>query len=128
MVGLVAQDQRREDSADLGPVESIGSKAFANCSSLESVRMASVSTVGDYAFYMCSKVAILDLGSVSKIGAQSFRGLTGLVFVEFSDGLSEVGQYAFHSVKFYRGGSEVQRTADGLRGHSFAKADGAKRT
>ena len=54
----------------------------------------------------------------------AFRGLTVLVFVEFSGGLSEVGQYASHSVKSYHCGSEAQRTADGLRGHSFAEADG----
>ncbi len=111
-------------SADLGSVETVGSKAFANCSALESVRMASVSSVGSYAFYLCESIDILDLGSVTEIGSYAFRGLAGLVFVEFSDGLSVMGSYVFHSVKFYCDGMEVQRTADGLRGHSFAKVDG----
>ncbi len=112
------------ETADLGPVREVASKAFANCDRLAAVIMPSVEAVGDYAFYGCSAISVLDLSSVESIGAQAFRGLSGLEFVRFSDGLTEVGQNAFHSVRFYRDGAAVQRTADGLRGHSFSKADG----
>ena len=81
-------------------------------------------SVGSYAFYGCKNLSVLDLPSVKTINAYAFQGVSKLKFMGFSDDLSKVGTGAF-SMTFRLDGSDVSATAKNLRGHSFARADGA---
>ncbi len=110
-------------SVDLGSVSEVGFKAFANCTSLESIIIGETA-IGEYAFAGCSSLDVLDLLSVVDIGASAFSQCSGLTFVSFSDDLASVGKNAFFRTLFYDGETSVPRTADGLAGKSFEGANG----
>ena len=110
-------------SVDLGSVSEVGFKAFANCTSLESIIIGETA-IGEYAFAGCSSLDVLDLLAVVDIGASAFSQCSGLTFVSFSDDLASVGKNAFFRTLFYDGETSVPRTADNLAGKSFEGADG----
>ncbi|MBQ2768377.1 MAG: leucine-rich repeat protein [Clostridia bacterium] len=77
--------------------ESIGSLAFAYCSSLPSVEIPdSVTSIAGYAFYGCSSLTeIVIPDGVTSISNWAFCGCVGLTSVEIPDSVTSIGQYAF---------------------------------
>ncbi|MCC8068895.1 MAG: leucine-rich repeat protein [Ruminococcus sp.] len=78
-------------------VTSIGSYAFASCTSLSSVTISdSVTSIGNCAFYNCtslSSIAIPDI--VTSIGAGAFQGCTSLNSIEIPSSVTTVFYSAF---------------------------------
>ena len=79
-------------------VTSIGSYAFAYCSSLTSITIPdSVTTIGSYAFYGCTGLTSVTIpSSVTSIGDYAFRDCTGLTSVTIPDSVTSIGDYAFY--------------------------------
>lgn len=67
-------------------IKSIGSYAFANCSSLASAKIGDgVETIGESAFYGCKLVSVTIGKKVNKIGIYAFAGPNPLTQVYISD-------------------------------------------
>lgn len=67
-------------------IKSIGSDAFANCSSLASAKIGDgVETIGGGAFYGCNLVSVTIGKNVNKIGVNAFAGPNPLTQVYISD-------------------------------------------
>ncbi len=81
---------------DLGSAQKIGFKAFANCSSLESID-SSASVIGDFAFANCSS----------------------LTHASFSASLRQIGDYAFYKTILLDSSGKRAVSAADLRGGSF---------
>ncbi|MDE5829784.1 MAG: leucine-rich repeat protein [Duncaniella sp.] len=81
-------------------VTTIGSGAFVNCTSLESVTIPStVTSIGDYAFQKLTKLSTLSLpASVESIGNYAFDGCTGIVSdLVIPEKVTSIGNYAFRN-------------------------------
>lgn len=78
-------------------VTSIGNSAFANCSSLTSIRIPnSVTTIGGYAFLSCTGLTnIVIPNSVTTIGDYTFNGCSSLESVEIPNSVNYIGSYQF---------------------------------
>ncbi len=137
-------------SVDMPGVESVCSKAFANCTRLSSVTMGdglrtvgayafyrclslesfdapgSLEIVGSYAFYRCSSLEEIELGeSLTRIGAYSFASCPAVSEISIPQALSRIGDDAFGDLAFLdAGGNGLPKTAEALRGHVFAGSDG----
>lgn len=92
-------DVKITDKIDGKCVTGIGSWAFGNCESLESVEIPTgVTSIGECAFSGCSALSSITVPSgVISIGKGAFAGCTGLTDVELSSGITEIGTYAFMS-------------------------------
>ena len=83
------------------PVVSIGSSAFANCSSLVSVTFeegSSLTSIGERAFYSCSSLASVTFGegsSLTSIGDNAFYSCSSLTSIALPISVVSVGGYAF---------------------------------
>jgi hypothetical protein len=79
-------------------VTSIGSHAFADCTSLTSVTMpSSVTSIGSYAFYDCTSLAGVTIPrNVTSIGDRAFYYCTSLTCVCFQGNLPSLGAYVFN--------------------------------
>lgn len=79
------------------PVTSIGSYAFASCSNLVSVAIASgVTNIGDSAFSSCEGLASVQIpDSVAAIGNMAFSSCYGLESIVIPDSVTFLGSYAF---------------------------------
>ena len=79
-------------------VTTIGSYAFASCSSLTSVTIPdSVTTIGSYAFYNCDSLTSVTIGdSVTTIGNEAFRSCSKLTSVTIGDSVTTIGTLAFY--------------------------------
>jgi hypothetical protein len=109
-------------SADLGGVTQIGMKAFARCSSLESVDFGdSLTEIGPYAFYGCdSLVSAIIPDSVVSIGKCAFSGCISLASVAVGSSVETIGDQAFFGIRFFdEGGKLLPRTAESLAGYLY---------
>ncbi|WP_294748351.1 leucine-rich repeat protein [uncultured Prevotella sp.] len=81
-------------------VKSIGSDAFRNCTSLESVTIpASVTSIGDYAFNNCTGLTSVTIpASVMYIGENAFCD-TGLTTITIPASVTSIGNNAFANCK-----------------------------
>ena len=86
-------------SVDLGDVSVIGTKAFAKCTSLESLEMRdSVKTVSKYAFFGCSSLTTLDVsGNGTMIDVSAFSGCRNLTSVTFSGSGITISTNSFYN-------------------------------
>ncbi len=107
------------ETVDLGPVKTVGTKAFARCTGISDVAMdGSLETVGPYAFYGCKALKTLEIpgddvvvskcafymcsglesayftGSGASIGTKAFFDCRSLASLDLS-GVSEIGFKAF---------------------------------
>ena len=78
-------------------VTSIGSSAFAECSSLTSVTIPeSVTSIGFHAFAYCSGLTSVTIGNgVTSIGNTAFQYCSGLTSVTIPNGVTIIGNQAF---------------------------------
>jgi hypothetical protein len=76
---------------------SIGSGAFASCTSLTSVTIpGSVTSIGNMAFNGCTGLTSVTIGnSVTSIGSSAFSGCTGLTSVTIGNSVTSIGSSAF---------------------------------
>jgi len=81
------------------PVVSIGTNAFASCSSLTSINISgNVTLVDNQAFAGCANLTNVIIGnSVTNIGYQAFAFCTSLPGVMTGNSVSSIGDGAFHS-------------------------------
>ena len=80
-----------------GSVTSIGSEAFAYCTSLTNVAIPnSVTSIGDYAFTGCTSLINVTLpNSVTSLGQGAFSACTSVTNVTLSNSVAEIGNWAF---------------------------------
>ena len=80
-------------------VTSIGSSAFAYCSSLESITIPdSVTSIGDSAFHGCSSLRSVTIpDSVTSIGDSAFGGCSSLTSITIPESVTSIGIAAFES-------------------------------
>ena len=78
-------------------VVSIGSRAFADCSGLDSITIPnSVTSIGEWAFYYCSGLTSLTIpSSVTTIGDGTFKGCSGLTSIIIPSSVTTIGEEAF---------------------------------
>ena len=79
-------------------VTSIGSDAFAYCTSLTAIVIPnSVTSIGSSAFSGCTGLASIDIpNSVTSIGSSTFYGCTGLTSVSFHCEVTKISDNAFY--------------------------------
>ncbi len=78
-------------------VDSIGTNAFKNYSSLKSVSIPdTVLSINPYAFYGCKKLKSIELPEkVRSISPYAFKGCTSLENINVPKGVASIGEYAF---------------------------------
>ncbi len=78
-------------------VTSIGSYAFFNCTSLNSVTIGNdVTSIGNYAFYGCTSLASITIpDSVTSIGDSAFYHCQNLTYITIPDSVTSIGDEAF---------------------------------
>ena len=78
-------------------VTTIGSGAFARCSSLTSIEIPnSVTAIGDDAFNYCNSLTSIEMpNSVTAIGDRAFTACTGLTSIEIPNSVRSIGEKAF---------------------------------
>ncbi|MBR4226595.1 MAG: leucine-rich repeat protein [Candidatus Methanomethylophilaceae archaeon] len=109
-------------------LKSIGSKAFANCSNLETATIrwsGSLKGIGSYAFYGTSLNEIDLPEGLETIGKSAFNGpKPGFVFVPGT--VSSIGETAFNKMKLYDsdGVTSLDATVENMSGYSFLLIDG----
>jgi hypothetical protein len=79
------------------PVTSIGSGAFAYCTSLTNVMIPnSVTSIGESAFYSCAGLISITIpNSVTSIGGRAFSWCTSLTIVTIPNSVISIGEGAF---------------------------------
>ena len=81
-------------------VTSIGYDAFSGCSSLESVIFGANSqleSIGDYAFEWCSRLTSVTIPEgVTSIGENTFLGCSSLTSITIPEGVTSIGSFAFY--------------------------------
>ena len=80
-------------------VTSIGAYAFVNCESLESIGLpAGLQDIGDQAFFGCKKLKSVTFPDQLKtIGINAFASCTSLTALTFPDSLTTIGERAFEN-------------------------------
>lgn len=97
--------RRSKPTADFSPVTviipegvtEIGSVAFGDCKTLESVILpSSVTKIGESAFVDCTALSFIELpDNLTEIGTRVFANCTSLSFIELPDSLTKIGKYSF---------------------------------
>ncbi len=84
-------------SVDLGSVESVGFKAFANCSKLKTLTVSeTVKIVGSYAFYGCGITSLDIPGDDVVLEASAFSACKKMQNITFSGRGAVIGTNAFY--------------------------------
>ncbi len=84
-------------SVDLGSVESVGMKAFANCAKLRTLAVPeTVRSIGAYAFYGCGLTSLDIPGDGVVLGASAFSACKRMASITFSGHEAVIGQNAFY--------------------------------
>ena len=84
-------------SLDLGSVESVGLKSFANCVDLKTVVIPeTLKDIGGYAFYGCGLTAVDITGDDVVIGKSAFSACKSMKDVKFSGTGAVIGTNAFY--------------------------------
>jgi len=78
-----------------GGAQSIGSKAFLNCTSLESINTGDIATIGSSAFEGCASLESIDLTSLKYLQSKTFAGCSSLKDITFGNALTRVSANAF---------------------------------
>ena len=65
-------------------IDSIGSNAFRNCSSLTSIDLPNVTSIGSNAFDSCSSLTSIHLPKVTSIGRNAFAHCSSLTSIHFA--------------------------------------------
>ena len=83
-------------------VETIGEKAFGNCSSLSEINIPdSVISIANSAFTSCSKATVLTLGkNVETIGDYAFYYCSKIKDIVIPNSVKQLGKYSFASCAF----------------------------
>ncbi|MBR6205192.1 MAG: leucine-rich repeat protein [Candidatus Methanomethylophilaceae archaeon] len=110
-------------SANLGSVETVGVKAFANCTNLATVNLGdSVKTVSAYAFYGCKSLRSValddDVRTLKTIGSYAFYRCGSLVDVVVPSTVKTIGKNVFSVVLTDEHGIELD--TDSLPGYSYS--------
>ena len=104
-------------------VSSVAEKAFANCSTIITVKI-SAPTVGMKAFANCTALKSITFSSCQSIGAYAFYGDDAITSIVFSKNLNSVGSSAFGKLQFYQDGKAITATASNLAGKTFIMSGG----
>ena len=79
-----------------GTDASIGTSAFSNCNSLETVKLSGVKTINSYAFRQCTSLENVNIGNdVERIASNSFYYNTNLKQLVLGKGLNSIDSTAF---------------------------------
>ncbi len=105
-------------------MDSVGSRAFANCTNLADVTLGTTKAIGNYAFYNTA-VGSFSLDYVTDIGTKAFYGLS-LPYIVLSEDLNTLGEKAFGDTQFFDIDGETQLTAsaEDLKGYGYVLRDG----
>ncbi len=89
------------ETVDLGPVKSVGAKAFARCAGISEIGISdSLEAVGPYAFYGCASLKSLAIsGEGVAVSKCAFYGCTGLESVTFAGSGATIGNKAFYNCR-----------------------------
>ncbi len=110
---------------DIGAIEEIGDRAFANCSGITYAAVGG--DIGTCAFYGCDSLESLTIGDGSSLGTKSFCGCSGLWKVVFGESV-EIGENAFVGQNFYdEKGNLLSQTGNDLAGKTFVGSNGTLR-
>ena len=83
-----------------GTDASIGTSAFSNCNSLETVKLSGVKTINSYAFRQCTSLENVNIGNdVERIASNSFYYNTNLKQLVLGKGLNSIDSSAFSGYK-----------------------------
>ncbi|MBQ4512971.1 MAG: leucine-rich repeat protein [Anaerolineaceae bacterium] len=93
-----------------GSIETIGDRAFANCTNLQNLILSvGVKSIGTEAFLNCSKIPSVTLPfSLESIGKRAFEGCTNLYYINDLTGinLKKVGSGAFDGTEWFTSKNE----------------------
>lgn len=111
-------------------VKTIGTSAFQNCNSLETVIFKDSDTIkktiGNYAFYNCPALSKVDFGNaVKSIGSYSFAVNKLIESIEFPDSLESIGDNAFTTYTDTYRGSYVENSLKNIKFGSGLKTIGS---
>ena len=95
-------------------VETIGKKAFLNCSSLKTVKFDAATSIGEEAFYNCSSLETVIFDAATSIGNYAFYGCSSLKTVKF-DAATSIGNYAFYGCSSLETAKFKSATSIGVR-------------
>ncbi|NLT08008.1 MAG: leucine-rich repeat domain-containing protein [Ruminococcus sp.] len=124
IVGVVSNSIRSvevPDSIAGLPVTELGTRAFASCYYLESVRLPEkLEKIGAYAFLNCRNIKEISIpDTVSSIGSEAFRQCSGLESFTLPASLTELGTAVFTGCKKISSfsaakGSKIFSVSDGI--------------
>ena len=76
---------------------SIGNGAFSNISTIPNIVLGSnVQSIGSFAFYNCSSLTQIDLPNISSISSYAFANCSNLTQIDIPNSVESVGDYAFN--------------------------------
>ena len=103
-----------------GPgVKTIGDYAFYDCDALQQVRFQAAETVDGYAFYMCQVLQNVQIPSVKTIGLKAFYECNALTDMNYGNGVTSIGGYAFYNCHKMKGSLVLPQTLTSLGSYAF---------
>ena len=92
----IAQGRNEIKKLSSNRVTSVGTSAFYNCSSLQSVDLPNVTSIGYQSFYGCGNLQSVDLHNVTSVGAIAFYNCSSLQSVEMPN-VTSIDQRSFQN-------------------------------